>query len=146
MTDTFRRMALGLGAIALASGLVAGGYASAQGQGPDGGPPRGRHMGPPPMGPFGMGPGMALGLPMMGDQLGLSDTQKDQLKTLADSQRDYWKSLGDRAASARQALHAAVTSSQFDEATIRQRAADLGVVEGDVAVASARAFAEAFQI
>src|SRR5712691_1844342 len=139
MTDRFTRIGLGLGAAMMALGLAASLYASAQNQDPNGAPPPfrgGRRMGPPPMGP---GFGLLGALPMIASQLGLSDAQKDQIKAIAESHRDEWKAVGDKAAAARRALTAAITADQFDETVIRQRAAEVGVAEADLAVASARA-------
>jgi Spy/CpxP family protein refolding chaperone len=94
-----------------------------------------------------MGPGGPLGmLRMLGPRLGLTDAQKDQVKTIAESHRDEWKALGDRARTAHEALHDAVTAETVDEALIRQRSADVAAVDADLAVASARAHAEVWQI
>ena len=94
-----------------------------------------------------MGPGDPLGmLRMLGPRLGLTDAQKEQVKTIADSHRDERKALGDRARTAHEALRDAVMSETVDEALIRQRSADVAVVEADLAVAQARTHAEVFQI
>ena len=147
MTFHVNRMALGIGTAVTALTLAAGVYASAQNQTPDRpGRLAGRRMGPP-MGGLGPGPGLGLlAAPRLASELGLSDSQKDQIKSVMTSHRDEWTTYGERLASARQALMAAITAAQFDEATIRQRAADLGSAEADMGVASARAYAEALQL
>ena len=108
------------------------------------GPGRGRGPG----GPGGPGGPMAFPGPlrMAASQLGITDSQKDQIKAIADSHADEWRGIADRERQARQALQAAIAAPQFDEVTIRQRSAELGAVEADAAVAQARARAEVFQI
>lgn len=83
---------------------------------------------------------------MLGPELGLTDAQKDQVKTIAQTHRDEQKALGDRARTAREALHAAITAETVDEALIRQRSADVAAVEADLAVAQAQMHAEVWQI
>jgi Spy/CpxP family protein refolding chaperone len=83
---------------------------------------------------------------MIASQLNLSDAQKDQVKAIAQSHRDEWQSLADHVSTARQGLRVAITSGTFDEALVRDKSAALGQAEADVAVASARAFGEVFQI
>jgi protein CpxP len=146
MTQTMKRIGFGVGAAVIALGLAAGVYATAQNTNDPPRPFMGRHGGPGPMGPMG-GPGALLGrLPMLASQLGLSDTQKDQIKTILQSHREDWKGLGERAAKARQDLMAAVTANQFDETLIRDKAAAMSQVEADMAVAGARVFGEVFQV
>jgi len=143
MTTT-KRLGLGIGASLLAFGVSAGVYASAQNTNPGGPPFSGRG----PMGRGGPGgPGGPIGiLRMLGSELGLTDAQKDQVKTIAQAHRDEQKALGDRARTAREALHAAITAETVDEALIRQRSADVAAVEADLAVAQARMHAEVWQI
>jgi len=83
---------------------------------------------------------------MMASQLNLSDAQKDLIKGVAQSHRDEWQALADHVNTARQAVRAAITSGTFDEALIRDKSAALSQAEADVAVASARAFGEVFQM
>jgi Spy/CpxP family protein refolding chaperone len=141
MTRVFSHIGLKVGAAILVLGM-AGAYASAQSTTTD--PPRRGGRGP---GQFGPG---ALGLfgplPMMAQQLGLTDTQKDQIKSLAQSHADEWKALLDREVAARNAEQAAITATQFDEVTIRQKSAELAAVQADIAVARARARGELLQI
>ena len=157
MTTTVKRILLGVGASAIALGISAGVYASAQNTSQDpppfsgqGGPWRpggpGRFGGPGGPGRFG-GPGGPMGmLPMLGRQLGLSDAQKDQVKAIAASHKDEWKAIADRSRTAHQALNAAVTADTFDETAVRSRSADASVVEADMAVARARTYDQVVQI
>jgi Spy/CpxP family protein refolding chaperone len=155
MTTVSKRIALAAGAGLIALGISAGVMASAQNTSQDPGsfnqPPAGRHAGPGgPMGRGGFfGPGLdgPLGLlRMLGPRLNLTDTQRDQLKNIAASHKDEWKTLADRARTAHEALNDAVMADKLDDATIRARASELAAVEADIAVASAHARAEAWQI
>jgi protein CpxP len=147
MTATVKRMAVTLGAGLIALGVSAGAYVHAQDQNTNPQPPpfRGRGMGP--GGPGRGGPGGPMGmLPMLGPQLGLTDAQKDQIKTIADTHKDEWKALADRARTARLALDAAIAADTVDDALIRQKSAEAAAVDADTAVARAHARAEVLQI
>ena len=147
MTTTVTRIVLGAGAALLAVGVAAGAFVHAQdqntnqpsrpfmGRGGPGGP--GRFGGP--GGPMGM-------LPMLGRELNLTDTQKDQIKAIADSHTNDWKALGDRERAARTALNDLVMADTIDEGAIRQKSAEVAAVDADAAVARAHAHAEVFQI
>ena len=102
-----------------------------------GGPVRGGPMGP--GGPMGM-------LPRFGPRLGLTDTQRDQIKNIAESHHGEWTALADRARAAHLALNEAVTADATDESLIRQRSADAAAVEADLAIARAHAHAEVRQL
>ncbi len=141
MTRT-RHIALGVAAAIIALGLGAAVFASPQNTNPGPGPFMGR-MGPG-MGPMGMGPFGRMR--MLADKLGLSDAQKQQIRTILQSHRDEWKGLADRARQAHQKLNAAVTADQIDDTAIRQAATDLGSVEADMAVSRAHVRAEVFQV
>ncbi len=154
MTATVKRIAFGVGASIVALGVTAGVYVHAQDQNTnqDPRPFRGRGMGPGwpggrggPMGPGGPGGPMGL-LPMFGARLGLTDEQKDQVKNIAESHKGEWKAIADRARTAHEALEDAVTADAVDEGLVRQRSAEVGAVEADMAVARAHAFAEFAQI
>ena len=136
--STLTRIGLGIGAIAVAVGLVAGVYVSAQNADGPRRPFAERRGGP--GGPMG-----ALG-PMLAGHLNLTDAQKDQLKGIMDSHRDELTGLGDRAMKARQTLQTAVMADAVDEGLIRTRAADLATIESDLAVAHARIHADVFRI
>jgi len=96
MTTTVKRIALGVGASLVALGVTAGVYARTQDQNTnqDPRPFRGRGMGPGgpggrggPMGPGGPGGPMGM-LPMFGPRLGLTDEQKDQVKSIVESHKE----------------------------------------------------------
>jgi Spy/CpxP family protein refolding chaperone len=145
MTQSLKRVALGVAAVAVLFGITAGVYAAAQ--------PQNTNQNPPPFsghGPRGFagrgGPGGPMSfLPMLG-RLQLTDAQRAQLKTIADAHRDEWTQLADRARSAHEALNAAVMADPVDEASIRQKSTDVAAVEADIAVARAHARSEAFQV
>src|SRR2546426_6580700 len=147
MTLITKRVVLAtVAAGAIALGVTAAERASAQNTNQDPRPFNGSHMGP--GGRGGMwGPGGPLAmLRMLGPQLNLTDAQKAQIKSIADSHRDEWKALGDRERTAREALTAAIMADTIDEALIRSQSAELGAVQTDVAVASARARAEVWPV
>jgi periplasmic protein CpxP/Spy len=149
MTATIRRIALGGGAVLLALGVSAGLYASAQNTNQDPPPFRSGAPGGPGRwgGPGGRGAGGPMGmLPMFGREIGLTDTQRDQMKAIADSHKAEWQALGDRARTAHEALNAAVTADTIDDGLIRQKSAEVAAVDADMAVARAHAHAEALQI
>jgi protein CpxP len=85
-------------------------------------------------------------LPMLSRELQLTDTQQDQLKSIAQSHRDEWNALADRARTAHDALNSAVTADTVDETLIRQKSADVAAVDADMAVARAHAYTEVLQI
>jgi len=151
---TWKRIGFGVGAALLGLAIGGGVYVSAQNTNPGPGPFSGRGFGPGGRGPGGpmgrggpMGPGDPMGmLRMLGPRIGLTDAQKDQIKTVAESHRDEWKALGDRARAAHEALHDAVTADTVDEALIRQCSAGVAAVDADMAVAQARTHAEVFQL
>jgi Spy/CpxP family protein refolding chaperone len=157
MSGTIKRIVLGLGTAAMAVTLAVGAYAAGQNTSPAAGqgPGAGRFGGP--GGPFGrggrggpggpggfMGPGV-LG-PMMLHRLDLSSDQRDRVKQIVESHRDEQQAIRQRAMAAHDALQTAVTAPVFDEGVIRAKAADVAAVEADQVVASARIFAEAYQI
>ena len=85
-------------------------------------------------------------LPMFGREIGLTEAQRDQIKAIADAHKDEWKALADRARTAHEALNDAVIADAIDEATIRQKSAEVAAIDADLAVARAHAHAEVFQI
>ena len=147
--QTRRVLALGFVAIAVAA---AGGVYAAQDSNTNQPPPPFMGRGPGgrggPGGPGGPGgQGRMLGmLPMLGREIQLTDTQRDQIKAIADSHKDEWKGLFDRERTARTALDAAVTADAIDENAIRQKSAEVAAVDADLAVARAHAHAEVFQL
>jgi Spy/CpxP family protein refolding chaperone len=77
-------------------------------------------------------------------QLGLSDEQKQQVKTIFGNHQGDFQALRQRALPARRALADAVAAG--DEATIRQKSGDLAAVQTDTALLAARVRAEIFKI
>jgi len=147
MTLKSKRLSLFVVAAVLVLGM-ANSWASFQNTN-GGGPPfsgaQGRELGP--YGRGGSGPmGVLEPFRMAASQLGLSDSQKGQIKAIAESHAEEWKGLADRERQGRQALRTAISAPQFDEVMVRQRSAELGAVEADIAVAQARARAEAIQV
>jgi periplasmic protein CpxP/Spy len=138
MTTLVRRFGLGLGAALVVLGAIAAVHASSQNTA----------AGPAPFMGHRNARGMGGGLPFgrLAGQLGLSDAQKDQIKTIMQSHRDEWKSLADRASAARKALNDAVTADTVDENAIRQASAAQAAVQADMAVTRARVHAEVFQV
>ena len=146
MTYTLRRMWLAAGAAVIALSVGAGLFAYSQNTNGAPGLFMGRRGGPGGPGFPGFGASILGPIQMIASQLNLSDAQKDQVTAIAQSHRDEWRSLADHVSTARQGLRAAITSGTFDEALVRDKSAALGQAEADVAVASARAFGEVFQI
>jgi Spy/CpxP family protein refolding chaperone len=83
---------------------------------------------------------------MLASQLGLTDSQKDQIKAIAATHKDEWKALADRGRTAHLALEAAINTDTVDDALIRQKSAEASAVDADAAVARAHAHAEVLQI
>jgi Spy/CpxP family protein refolding chaperone len=79
-------------------------------------------------------------------QLDLSDSQRDQVRSIMDSHDAELKDVGSRAATARKNLEDAITADAVDEGLIRTRAAELATVEADMAVLRARISSEVFKI
>ena len=90
------------------------------------------------------GPGGMFGLPMR--ELGLTDAQREQVRTIMESHRDEQKAIGDRMQAARKALHAAVAADAFDEVSIRAKATEVGAAEADAAVLQAKIRGEVFAL
>jgi Spy/CpxP family protein refolding chaperone len=146
MTLKSKRLSLFVVAAVLVLGM-ANSWASFQNTNGGGPPFSGQGRGPGPYGRGGPGPmGVLEPFRMAASQLGLSDAQKGQIKAIAESHADEWKGLAERERQGRQALRTAISAPQFDEVIVRQRSAELGAVEADIAVAQARARAEAIQV
>lgn len=111
------------------------GFMGPTGQGGPGGPGRG------PGGAGGPGaivPGLRA--------LDLTDTQREQLKVAMDPHKAEFEAQAKARQTARQALHVVVTADAFDEAAIRQKSADLAVVDADGAVLRAKVHAEVWAL
>ena len=149
MTASVKRLTLGFGAGLIALSALAGGFVHAQGQDPNAQHQfrgRGGPGGPDGPGGFG-GPGGPMGiLPRLGRDIGLTEAQRDQIKSIADSHKEEWKALADRARTAHMALNAAVTADTLDESLIRQKSSEVAAVDADMAVARAHAHSEVFKI
>ena len=146
MSERIRRFGLGIGATLMAFGLGAGVLTATQNTNGAQPPFSGRRLGQSPMGTGGgrMGP-MGLIGPMVA-RLGLTDAQKDQVKSIVQSHADEFTALRTRGAAARKALEAAVMADTIDDATIRQKSADVAAVDADAAVLGAHVRAEVFQV
>ncbi len=147
MTKTIRLVtgtALGL---ALVTGAGAAVTAASE-QGPQGrggimgqaGPGGGRGQRGP-GGPGGRG-GIIPGL----RALDLTDTQREQVKATMESHKAEFAALATRLRAAREALGTAVSTSTFDEGAVRQKAADLAIVEADSAVLRAKVHTEVWAL
>ncbi len=140
MTRTWQRMA----GVALGVALVAGaGLATAaareQGPGGPGRPGMGRR------GPGGPGgPGGPLSLPLGG--LGLTDSQREQVRATLDGHKAEFEAIRTRMQTARAALQTAVTAATFDEAAVRQASVDVAAVEADGAVLRAKVHSEVWAL
>ena len=135
MTKTWQRIA----GTALGVALVAGaGLATvaAREQGPGG--PRGAMGRRGPGGPGGAGGPVAL--PLGG--LGLTETQREQVRTTMDAHKTEFDAIRTRMRTARTALQEAVTADTFDEASVRQKSVDVAAVEADAAVLRAKVHSE----
>jgi Spy/CpxP family protein refolding chaperone len=138
MTKTWQRVA----GTALGVALLAGAgltTVTALEQGP-GGP--GGFIGR--RGPGGPGGGRGAGLPLR--ELGLTDTQREQVRTAMGAHKGEFDAIATRLRTARTALQDAVTAATFDEGAVRAKAADLAAVEADAAVLRAKAHAEVWAL
>jgi periplasmic protein CpxP/Spy len=124
---------------AVLAGLLAGGVAVAQGQGPGrrGGP--GGFGGPGPGGRGGPG-----GLPLQA--LNLTQTQQDQVKQLMQLFRTQNQNVGGHLRSAMEAQRKAVETIPVDEGLIRSTTQGLVEAQTDVAVQQARLQSEIFAL
>ena len=143
MTKTWKLVA----GTALGVVLVAGTGAAviaAREQGPGG---RGGFMGPGgPGGPGMRGLGGPGGIIEGLRALELTDTQRDQVKATMESHQAEFEAQFTKAEAARKALHAAVSAEAFDEAAIRQKSADVAIVEADGAVLRGKVHSEVWAL
>lgn len=131
------RMFVGLAVAAAVVGTIAVGVSYAQ-QSP---PPRGGMMWD--RGPMMRGPFAAIRRGLA--QLGLSDQQETQIKTIFQGHKADIQGFAAKMRPARQALNQAITSGA-DEATIRAKAADVAAVEADMAVFRAAVRTQVFAV
>lgn len=103
-----------------------------------------------PRGPGGFmgqgGPGRPGGILPGLRALDLTDTQREQLQAAMESHKAEFEAQAARMRTARTALHAAVTADTFDEAAVRQKAADVAIVDADGAVLRAKVHAEVWAL
>lgn len=118
-------------AITHAQGPMGPGGFMGRGPGGSGGPGR-------PGGPMGVIPGLRA--------LNLSDTQREQIKAVMDAHKGEFDAQMQKAGPARKALNDAVMAESFNEATVRQKAADLATAEADGAVLRAKVFSEVWAL
>lgn len=102
-----------------------------------------------PGGPGGMmgrrgGPGGGIVPGLRG--LDLTDAQREQVKATMDAHKATFDAQRDKLVAAHKALNEAVTVGTFDEATVRQKAADLAVIEADGAVLRAKVHSEVWAL
>ncbi len=115
----------GLGRLTIAAGLLAGLAMASNGWAQPG--PRGPRRG---FGPPGGGPMAML------REANLSDTQREQVKAVLDSERERLAEEHQALAEARRDLQEAVRQDA-EEPTLRDKAAQIGTLEGDLAVTMA---------
>src|SRR5262249_42746699 len=89
-----------------------------------------------------MGRGGVVGLPL--DRLGLSDAQREQVRTIVQAHDAELSALRERTGSAHEALQTAMTTDTINEEAIRAASATLAAVEADMNVTQARIRAEVF--
>jgi len=146
MSERMRRFGLGIGAALVAFGMGAGVLTATQNTSGQQPPFSGGRMGQP-MGRGGAGRMGPMGLigPLVA-RLGLTEAQNDQVKSILQSHADEFAAIRTREAAAHQALDAAITADTLDDATIRQKSADVAAIDADAAVLGAHVRAEVFQI
>src|SRR5437762_5128933 len=127
---------------AVLAGLLAGGVAFAQGQGPGrrGGP--GGFGGPGLLGPG--GPGGPGGLPLQA--LNLTEAQQDQIKQLMQQSRQENQNVGEQLRSAMEAQRKAVETIPVDEGLIRSTTQALVDAQTEMAIHQARLRSEIFTL
>src|SRR5689334_3409809 len=123
----WRLFGLSIVAVALGAMLGAGAHVLAQGTAPY---PSGHMMGRWSGGRMGM-------MGRLGKQLGLTDAQRQQIKSLMQLHHDEIAPLAKNAHDAREALLDAARNSA-DDGTMQQKANDLGAAESQLALATAR--------
>jgi len=122
---------------AVLAGLLAGGVAFAQGQGP------GRRGGPGGFGGPG-GPGGPGGLPLQA--LNLTEAQQDQIKQLMQQSRQQNQNVGEQLRSAMEAQRKAVETIPVDEGLIRSTTQALVDAQTEMAILQARLRSEIFTL
>lgn len=141
------RFVLAAGFIAVAAAAAVTVLKAQDGPGPWPGP--GRHFGGPPLGGP-MGPGGPMG--MLGPlgrglrALGLSDAQRDQVRTILQSHKDEFAPIGERMRAAHQGMRALIEADPADADAIRAKSQELAAVEADAAILGAKVRGEVFAV
>jgi len=128
-----RLFGLSIVAVALGAMLGAGAHVLAQGSGGFGGHAMGRGFG---------GPGMQM-FGRLGKELGITDAQRQQIKTIMQQHREEIGPLAKTALDAREALMDAARNNA-DDGTLQQKATDLGTAESQLALARAKVQGQIF--
>lgn len=137
MTRTWKIVTGATLGLALLAGSGAA-IVSAREQGPAGPMGMGRRGPGGPGGPGGIVPGLRA--------LNLTETQREQVKAVMDGHKAEFDAQFQKAAAARKALHDAVTAETFDEGGVRQKSADVAIVEADGAVLRAKVHSEVWAL
>jgi Spy/CpxP family protein refolding chaperone len=124
-----------LAAAMIGAMVLTGAAVTITAQPPQGGPGAGRagRMGP-------GGPG-GFGLHGLGE-LDLSDTQKEQIRTITQSHRDEIRQAGERVREAQRALDTSTESGTVNEADIRSKSTALAAALAEGAIVRAKVNAE----
>ena len=129
-----RLFGLSIVAVALGAMLGAGAHVLAQSSGGFGpGHAMGRGFG---------GPGMRM-FGRLGKELGITDAQRQQIKTIMQQHREEIGPLAKTALDAREALMDAARNNA-DDGTLQQKATDLGTAESQLALARAKVQGQIF--
>jgi Spy/CpxP family protein refolding chaperone len=146
MTFRLPSLTLGAAALILATGLGAAAL-SAQNTSQPPAPPHGRgQMGPGGPGmPGGPGGPLAMFLGRAGEQLGLTDVQKQQIKSIADAHKNDMQSVMKSVGDARRALLTAQVNGAGDDQVLAA-SAQVAKAEAAAAVAEAHIIAEVMQV
>src|SRR5262245_3589472 len=155
MTSSFKRFGLSIGAAAIAAITIAGAGIHVAAQ--DTSPATGRRGGPGGPGPGGfgrggpgrfggpggpMGRGGVVGMPL--ERLGLTDAQREQVRTIVQGHDAELSALRERADAAREALQTVMMADAVNEGAIRASSATVAAVEADINVVQARIRSEVF--
>jgi Spy/CpxP family protein refolding chaperone len=93
-------------------------------------------------GPGSGGPGRGFGPGLFGLRAELSDAQREQVRAVMERHEDETRPLREQHRAAQLALEDAIVADSIDEATIRQKSAELSSVATELAVVRARIHAE----
>ena len=93
------------------------------------------------------GPGRSFGPGLFGLRIAdLSETQREQVRAILERHEAETRSLWEQQRTARSALEDSIVASPIDEGAIRQRSAELGSVDAELAVNRARVTAEVMSL